>query len=71
MSARESLIAALEYQRTINKVGWTREEAEAAVDAYAHELAEKIRAATGAVNDDKIWYASEAADLVDPEVGGS
>lgn len=29
--------------------------------------AEKIRAHIGAVNDGGIWYASEAADLIDPE----
>jgi len=76
MSAREELISALTNAWLCYGIGSRAEyEAEAArmIDAYAHELAEKIRQEIrslkdhGALESDKDWAASDAADLIDPE----
>ncbi|ONK10346.1 hypothetical protein [Streptomyces sp. MP131-18] len=48
---------------------WSNAEIDAAIDAFAHELAEEVRADTrhiryGSATD----YANRHADLIDPEV---
>ena len=69
MTAREDLI----YEMTHNHLYMDDDQANAKVDAFAHELAEQIRKAVKRGHSD--WYESareggmrEAADLIDPEL---
>jgi hypothetical protein len=71
MSARDVL-----RERLTKDIGdpnadyWTYEEADAALDAFAHELAEKIRNSEELrdFTDDHMSDCNAAVDLIDPEV---
>jgi hypothetical protein len=67
VSARRGLVGRLVL------LGLSEQAAERAVDAYAHELAEQIRARsqTGDRNWDAVTWTKgmrQAADIIDPEV---
>lgn len=66
MSAREALIRSVYATLSQNQMAQR-------VDAFAHELAEQIRAeirqlkADGVLGPNEDWAASDAADLIDPK----
>lgn len=76
MTARNDLLKAFSPPHALD--AWNSGIVAQAVDEilakHAHELAEKIRAevrqlkADGVLEPDKDWAASDAADLIDPEV---
>lgn len=68
---RERLLAAIDQRWAYSQLGVTPEQL---VDAYAHHLAEQIRAAWKNHNPKKpgnvtMLSALNAADLIDPETG--
>lgn len=69
MSARESLVQAMLISK--GQVGWSRDQVEAAVDDYAHELAEEIRKVAHERYGPDSSYGvgmGDAANQIDPRV---
>jgi hypothetical protein len=68
MSADDSARRGLKGRLVL--MGLSEQAADRAIDAYAHELAEKQRAWNGPPFIEERWESgkSDAADLIDPEV---